>query len=88
MHAFIPEAIIDHKISFTPRKQVILANTSDETPTIKITRSRHVRLRVWWKTGELTWVPMDSLSYQNPWVVMLYVNKRKLKNHPDFKWVN
>ena len=86
--SFIPEAILEHRISFKPRRKVIPSCNSNEPLTIKIYRSCHIRLRVWWKTGEVSWISMDPLKYQNPWVIMSYVKNRKLQNHQDFAWIN
>ena len=79
--SFIPESILEHKISFKPRRKVIPSSNSNETPTIKISRSCHIRLRVWWKTGEVSWISMDPLKYQNPRVIISYVKNCKLQNH-------
>ncbi len=84
---FNAESILDHRIAFTPRKKWIPNpnNTSQKLPVIH--RTRHVRIKVKWENGEVGWISADSLAEQNPWLFVSYVRKRKLHNHPDFKWV-
>jgi hypothetical protein len=81
--SYVPTGVIDHKISIVPRKEV----THDEQQsTIKIVKERHVRVQACWKSGETSWVAADAMKEQNPWVIVNYVNRRKLTNHPDFAW--
>ena len=83
--SFLPEAVIDHKIDFTPRHQVTPSPTLGEPLSIKLTRDRHICLCVWWKNGEVTWVSMESLHGQNPWVILHYATNCKLSHHPNFQ---
>ena len=47
----------------------------------------HLQVQVEWKNGEISWVAADAMREQNPFVFLPYVMKRKLSDHPHFKWI-
>ena len=52
------------------------------------TTKRHLRTKVLWKDGTISWCAADALRLQNPYVYIPYIYERpKLIKHNDFKWV-
>jgi len=51
-------------------------------------RNAHLRVKVLWKDGSISWVAGDAMRLQNPFLYIPYVIKYKLGNHSDFKLVN
>ncbi len=49
-------------------------------------KKKHVRLKVAWRNGEISWTNMNALKEQDPWIILSYIDKRKLHQHPEFKW--
>ena len=85
---FIPEAILDHRVSKKPRKQITVVTRPDGTTQhqVKVKRIAHVRVKVLWKNGEVTWVQADAMRKQNPFIFLPYVLARKLQKHKHFAW--
>ena len=85
---FIPEAILDHRVSKKPRKQITVVTRPDGTTQhqVKVKRIAHVRVKVLWKNGEVTWVQADAMRKQNPFIFLPYVLAKKLQNHKHFAW--
>jgi hypothetical protein len=88
--AFQPEAVLRHRISHQNRRVPIIETLPDgvlskDPPIVAV---RHVRLKVLWKNNEVTWVQTDALRLQQPWVLLKYVTRHKLRKHPDFVWAN
>ena len=83
----IPISVLSHQVSFTPRKQIIQSDKY-ESPVVKLTKDRHIRVKTVWKSGETSWVAANALREQNPFVLVNYVKLNKLESHPDFKWTN
>jgi len=81
--SFIPTAVTAHKVSYTPRKTI---HETNQGPKIKLTRHRHVRVQTCWRSGEVSWVSMDTLKEQNLWVIVNYASRNDLHKHPDFLW--
>ena len=55
---------------------------------LKLERNEHLRMKVLWKDGSISWIAGDALQLHNPFIFIPYVIKRKLFNHKDFMWVN
>ena len=83
--SFVPKAILDHSKRVVPR-HVIRMNTQ-EKPELRVERNEHMRLKLLWKDGSISWIARDALQLHNPFIFIPYVVKRKLFNHKDFKWV-
>ena len=79
---FKPVGILKHKLSVVPRRKITY---NKGNPNIQIIQDRHVRIKVAWRNGEISWINLDSVREQDPWIVLNYVKQRKLENHPDFK---
>ena len=84
--SFVPEKILTHQLRKTQRW---IHKTNEEGKTILVsTTKRHLRTKVLWKDGTISWCAADALRLQNPFVYIPYVYKRpKLLKHQDFKWV-
>ena len=69
---FIPEAILDHRVSKKPRKQITVVTRPDGTTQhqVKVKRIAHVCVKVLWKNGEVTWVQADAMRKQNPFIFL------------------
>jgi len=83
--SFVPIGVVSHKLSSTPRRKVEI---KDNKPQITVTKERHVRVKTCWRNGETSWVAMNTIKEQNPWVLVHYARKQNLTKHPDFKWIN
>ena len=75
--------ILNHRISTIPRRSITL---KEGKPSINIIANRHVRVLTCWRNGEVSWVPLDALKDQNPWILIKYAQQRNLTKHPDFLW--
>jgi hypothetical protein len=50
---------------------------------------RHVLARVTWLNDDPTWIPMEALRQEQPFLIIDYVTKQpRLLQHPDFKWIH
>ena len=88
--SFVPCVVIDHKISNEPRCKVVHTASVDPSqepePVLSLDDKPHLRLKVLWMNGEISWVSADPLQLQNPWVIAQYANNNGLLNHSHFKW--
>lgn len=86
---FNPDMILDHRVSIKPRRIITQMQNKDGTTTnkVKVTRESHLRVKVLWKNGEITWVSARALKQQNPFVFLLYGLAWKLNKHKHFSWV-
>ena len=55
---------------------------------LSVMKNAHLRVKVLWKDGTISWVAGDAMRLQNPFLFIPYMIKYKLGKHPDFKWVN
>ena len=52
------------------------------------TTRRHLRTKVLWNDGTISWCVADALRLQNPFIYIPYIYQRpNLIKHNDFKWV-
>ena len=84
--SFVLEKIITHQIKKAPRW---IHKIKDNGKTILVSSvQRHLRTKVLWKDGTISWCAADALRLQNPYVYIPYIYQRpSLVNHEDFKWV-
>ena len=54
--SFVPNAILDHKVMKTPRREIHKSKDKNgkESTHIKIIREPHLRIQVEWKNGEIS----------------------------------
>ena len=52
--SFVPTSVLAHRVAAVPRKRV-------HDGKLTVVRDKHVRVKTCWKTGEVSWVSMDSL---------------------------
>ena len=83
--SFVPKAILDHRKRIVPRH--VIKKNVQEKPVLEVERNEHMRLKLLWKDGSISWIAGDALQLHNPFIFIPYVIKRKLYNHKDFKWV-
>ena len=79
----LPKAILDHRKRIIPRYVIKLFRNNE--PELQWERNEHLRLKVLWKDGSISWIAGDALQLHNPYVFMPYVIKRKLFTNKDFK---
>ena len=77
-------AILDHRVSFQPRQ--IINHKKQKTP-YPITKQQHICDQTRWKNGEMSWVSLDVLKEQNPWLFVAYAIGWKITKHLEFAWV-
>ena len=82
---FIPQEIIDHRVRNIPRK--IRRTTKDGKTILQVERTSHMRTRVVWKDGNVSWCAEDALRKQNPFIFIPYIMKNNLQKHKAFLWV-
>ena len=58
--SFIPQEIIDHRVKNIPRK--IRKTTKDGETILEVERISHMRTRVIWKDGNVSWCAEDTLG--------------------------
>jgi hypothetical protein len=57
----------------------------------RVTKRRGQRknlVKVGWKVGDPTWVDLEAVRAQKPFILLDYVARKRLANHPDWKWVS
>ena len=79
--AFTPTLVLVHRVAAVPRKRI-------KDGKLSVVRDKHVRVKTCWKNGEVSWVSMDSLQEQNPWVLLNYVIANGLQHNPHFQWIH
>jgi len=81
--SFVPTEVLAHRLSIQPRKVVM---TTGERTKVQVIKKKHVRVQTCWKNGEVSWVAANALKEQHPWVLVNYVTRNSLQNHPHFQW--
>ena len=84
--SFVPKAILDHSKRVIPRH--VIKMYKNNNIDLQLERNEHLRMKVLWKDGSISWIAGDALQLHNPFIFIPYVIKRKLFNHKDFMWVN
>ena len=84
--SFVPKAILDHRKRVIPRH--VIKMYKNNNIDLQLERNEHLRMKVLWKDGSISWIAGDALQLHNPFIFIPYVIKRKLFNHKDFMWVN
>lgn len=84
--SFVPEKILMHQLRKTP---CWIYKTNDKgNTTLVSTTKRHLRTKLLWKDGTLSWCAADVLRLQNQFVYIPYVCQcPKILHHNDFRWV-
>src|SRR5210317_1940373 len=80
--SFEPSSVLDHRVT----KVLVRKMEPNAKPTIKLMKSKQVRVKVLWKTGEISWVNANALRLQNPYLLVAYADDNGLSQHPDFTW--
>ena len=54
--SFVPNAILDHKVMKTPRREIHKSKdkNGEEVTHIKVIREPHLHIQVEWKNGEIS----------------------------------
>jgi hypothetical protein len=47
-----------------------------------------VQVKVGWRFESQSWIDVDPLRLQNPYILMEYALRSTLRNHKDFKWIS
>ena len=80
--SFVPKAILDHRKRVIPRH--VIKMYKNNNIDLQLERNEHLRMKVLWKDGSISWIAGDALQLHNPFIFIPYVIKRKLFNHKDF----
>ena len=76
--SFVPQGVLELGVSYEPCKAVTTVNN---VTTAKVLNTHHVCVKTAWKSGEVSWTPMDALKEQNPWVVVNCAMHSGLTSH-------
>ena len=72
--------ISKHRISRTTRRLPLSWEEKD------VTKTKHVRLRVHFRNGEVNWMQMEAVKLQDIFPILAYVHRNHLHKHPSFQW--
>src|SRR5210317_2627422 len=69
--SFKPSSVLDHRVT----KVLVRKMEPNPKPTIKLIKSRQVRVKVLWKNREISWINANALRLQNPYLSLLLIQR-------------
>ena len=67
--SFVPKAVLDHKVATVSCKETIPAQNEFQSAEVRLDETPHLRVKVAWMNGEVSWTAAAPLQAQNPWVI-------------------
>ena len=84
--SFVPMAMLLHNKRVIPR-YVVINHDKENKPILTVTQNAHLRLKILWKDGTISWNTGNAMQLKNPFIFIPYVVKNKLTNNNDFRWI-
>src|SRR5210317_1773154 len=69
--SFEPSSVLDHRVT----KVLVRKMEPNPKPTIKLIKSRQVRVKVLWKNCKISWINANVLRLQNPYLSLLLIQR-------------